>query len=200
MNQLLTKTDYTPEDLLALPNGDDYELVDGILVERHMGARSSLVGGRIVQFLGSFAGEQPLGWVLSADAAYQCFPNAPNKVRKPDASLIRLGRLQGEELPEGNIRLAPDLAAEVVSPKDGYYEVEQKVEEYLRAGVRLVWVVNPALRKVRIHRADDTVTDVREDGELSGEDVAPGFRCRVSDLFRPPAGVPTQAPAPNGPG
>jgi Uma2 family endonuclease len=48
-----------------------------------------------------------------------------------------------EQLPEGHTRIAPDLAAEVMSPNDLAYEVDRKVKEYLAAGVRLVWVINP---------------------------------------------------------
>jgi Uma2 family endonuclease len=184
-----TKVEVTPEDLLAMPDGDRYELVDGALVERKMGTRSSWVGGQVYSLLTQHCKAQPVGWALPADAGYQGFPDGPNKVRKPDASFIRLGRVPGEELPEGWLKLAPDLAVEVVSPNDLYCEVEEKVHQYLRAGVRLVWVVNPELRKVRIHRIDGTVADLGDGQELSGEDVVSGFRCPVAELFRPPAGV-----------
>jgi Uma2 family endonuclease len=190
MNQVIStavKPRYTPEDLLAMPDGDSYELVDGKLVERHMGARSSWVSGRVYRLLSNLCEENPLGWVWPADNGYQCFPGSPNLVRKPDVSFIRLGRLPGEELPEGFVRLAPDLAVEVISPNDLYHEVEQKVHEYLHASVRLVWVINPHLNKVRVHRADGTVTDLHATDELSGEDVVPGFRCRVGELFVVPA-------------
>lgn len=187
MNQIATKPPFTPEDLMAIPNGDDYELVNGELVERHMGGRSVWVGGNLGYRLHGWNDEHGAGWVLPADASYQCFPGVPNLVRKPDVSFISRGRLPDDELPDGNFRVAPDLAAEVVSPNDLYYDVEQKVAEYLAAGVRLVWVVNPVSERVRVHRADGTVADLRGDAELNGEGVLPGFRCRVSDLFKAPA-------------
>ena len=81
-----------------------------------------------------------------------CFPDAPAKVRKPDASFIRRGRLPGEALPDGFCPIPPDVAAEVVSPNDLAYEVDEKVGEWLRAGVRLVWVINPRARIVAVHR------------------------------------------------
>ena len=83
--------------------------------------------------------------------------------------------------------IVPDLAVEVVSPNDLSEEVEEKVDEYLRAGVRLVWVVHPQRKTIRIHRADGTVQDLRQTDELSGEDVIAGFRCPVSEVFRLPA-------------
>lgn len=107
-------------------------------------------------------------------------------MRRADASFIHKDRLPLIEELQGHCPVAPDIAAEVVSPNDLYYEVEEKVEEYLDAGVKLVWVVNPPTRTVRVHRADGTVTDLGEEDELSGEDVLPGFRCRVRDLFEDP--------------
>ena len=69
--------------------------------------------------------------VLPEGTSYQCFPAAPEKVRRPDTSFIRLGRLPGEELPEGHLRIAPDLAVEVVSPNDKEENLTIKVANYL---------------------------------------------------------------------
>jgi Uma2 family endonuclease len=125
-----------------------------------------------------------LGWLLNSGASYQTILN--RRIRKPDLSFICLGRLPDEQIPDGYIKLAPDLAVEVISPNDIHYETDQKVDEYLKAGTRLVWVVNPVVRTVLIYRADGSIGGVRESGELDGEDVIPGFRCRVADLFATP--------------
>lgn len=87
------------------------------------------------------------------------------------------------ELERGFLRIAPDLAVEVVSPNDTVYEVDEKVEELLAAGVRLVWVLNPETRIVEVHRLDGTVSKLHVADELSGEDVLPGFTCPVAELF-----------------
>src|SRR4051794_14117055 len=100
MTVLTAPVRYTPEDLLTMADGDRYELVDGYLVERDMGLKSSWVGGRLVHLASGYCDANGLGWVLPADASYQCFPYRPNLVRKPDMSFIRRGRLPGEELPE----------------------------------------------------------------------------------------------------
>ena len=76
--------------------------------------------------------------------------------------------------------------AEIVSPNDLYYEVEEKVREYRAAGVGLIWVVNPPTRTVLVRRPDGSAAEVGENGELDGEQVLPGFRCRVSELFLRP--------------
>ena len=67
---------YTPEDLLAMPDGKSYELVDGRLVERQMGAESSEIGGNLYFRLRLFCREHDLGIVWPADNGYQCFPAA----------------------------------------------------------------------------------------------------------------------------
>ena len=175
----------TPEDLLAMPGEKSYELVHGQLVERNMGLESSWVNGRLLARLDRFSEEHALGWVFNAENGYQCFPQDPGRVRRPDVSFIRFGRLPGERLPEGWARIAPDLAIEVVSPNDTAYELDEKIEEYREAGVSLVWVINPKSRAVRVHRKDGSVSYFREGEELSGEDVVPGFRCPLREIFPP---------------
>ena len=179
----LTETLFTPDDLLTMPDGDRYELVDGHLVERSMGSWAGFVEGRLFFLLPQFSFRKGLGQALSSAVSYQCFGR--NRVRKPDVSFIRAGRLPDDRVPEGHIRVVPDLAVEVVSPTDVLYEIDRKVAEYLEAGVPLVWVINPDTRVVIIYRLDRSIGGVREGGELDGEGAVPGFRCLVADLFTP---------------
>ncbi len=179
----VTEKTYTPADLLVMPDAVSFELVDGRLVERNVSALSSWVGGRLHRLIDVFVNENRLGWAWPTDQGYECYPDSPGKIRKPDVSFIRRERMPQGPGPDGYITIAPDLAAEVLSPNDLAYEVEIKVVEYLGAGVRLVWVINPEMRTVHIHRGDGSVGWLREDDELSGEDVLPGFRVRVSSLF-----------------
>jgi Uma2 family endonuclease len=190
MSTVATEKRVTPEDLLAMPEGERYELVDGQLVEHTMSTWSSYVAGVMLWLLTSFCRERNLGWVLPEGTTYQCFPDAPNTVRRTDVSFIRRERMSFEQaIAPGHNRIAPDLAVEVVSPNDLLSEVNEKVQEYLRARVQLVWVVDPEARIVQVHRLRGQGTILRENDELEGEDVLPGFRCRVADLFAPPAGV-----------
>jgi Uma2 family endonuclease len=91
--------------------------------------------------------------------------------------------LPDERVPKGDIAIAPDLAVESVSPNDTYEEVEVKVGEYLRAGVRLVWVISPETRTLLVRRPDKTATTLDTTDTLGGEGVIPGFTCLVGDLF-----------------
>jgi Uma2 family endonuclease len=184
MSTVLEKT-YTPEDLLAMPDRKSYELVDGQLVERNVSVLSSWVGGQVYHVVDSFVREHQLGWAWGADLGYVCFPDTPGKVRKPDVSFVRKERLPEGLTSEGYLYIPPDLAVEVMSPNDLAYEVDHKVGEYLDAGVPLIWVINPEARTVYIHRRDVSGSVLREQDELSGEDVLPGFCCRVSTLFPP---------------
>ena len=179
------KTRHTPDDLLSMPDGDRYELVDGQLVEKNMGTKSSWVASHLYHRIQSFLDERPLGWALT-EASYQCFADDSRKVRRPDVSFIRMGKLPNEELPDGHCPVVPDLAAEVISPNDTQYEVAAKVEEYLAAGISLVWVVNPNTKTVQVYRREQSEAEyLHENDELSGEDVLPDFRCQLRDIFPP---------------
>jgi Uma2 family endonuclease len=194
---------YTPEDLLAMPDGKSYELVDGQLVERNLGAESSEVGGNLHSNLHVFCRDHDLGKVWPADNGYQCFPHAPGLVRRPDVSFVKKGRLPGDVSPKGWVRIRPDLAVEVVSPGDSAEELEEKLEDYQRVDVPLVWVIYPRRRKARVFRLDGPPVVLGEDDELSGEDIIPGFRCPLRKILPrlAPAGEPATAPAgPDGAG
>ncbi|MBX3439047.1 MAG: Uma2 family endonuclease [Planctomycetaceae bacterium] len=176
----------TPDDVLAMPDGDRYELVNGELKERQMSELSSWVAGKIIRLLGPFE-DQGAGWIFPEGTSYQCFPWDPLMFRRADASFIARNRRPDGPTGSGHIRIAPDLAAEVVSPHDSLYDVEAKVADYLEAGVQVVWVVNPDRRTITIHRLSDpsAPTRLKETDELCGEGVLEGFRCRVGDLFPP---------------
>lgn len=173
----------TPEDLLAMPDGKAYELVNGKLVERKMGAESS----RIVQIINArveiHADNNRLGLSWGADCSYRIFGKDAATVRRPDGSFIAKGRLPNDLPPQGHIEIFPDLVIEVVSPHDLAAEVDNKVEEYLQAGVRLIWVVYPESKHVLVYRAGSTVQRLGIEEELSGEDVLPEFRLAISKIF-----------------
>jgi Uma2 family endonuclease len=183
MTPATLETLHTPEDLLTLPDGHRYDLIDGRLVERPMGALSSLIAAAVIQLLRQHAHTHGLGLVFATDCGYQIFPENPSRVRYPDGSFIARGRLPGDRPPPGHVRVVPDLVVEVVSPNDTAYAVEEKVEEYLRVGVRLTWVVYPGTQRVLVFRSDNRVTRLAPTDPLSGEDVLPGFACPVAELF-----------------
>jgi Uma2 family endonuclease len=176
----------TPEQLAMMPNDKEFELVEGRLVERKMGNKSSWIANQLAMRLGNYVDEHRLGWVFVFEAGYRLSPDRPNNVRKPDVSFVAFGRLPNEEPADGYDHLAPDLAIEVTSPHDTVHELEEKVEEYLAAGVRMVWVINSELRAAKVYLPDGRIQAIREDQELDGGDVVLGFHCRLGDIFEYP--------------
>ena len=182
MNELPTQL-LEPEDLLKMPDGDHYELIDGKPKEKPMGAQSDEIAVNVAGILRQFVKAHRLGRVYGSQTGFQCFSKDPKAVRMPDTSFVATGKLPGDQTPEGYIKIAPNLAVEVISPNETYEEVEIKVKEYRSAGVKLIWVVSPKARTVVIRRLDGTCAELDEAGTLSGEDVIPGFTCPVAELF-----------------
>jgi Uma2 family endonuclease len=179
---------YTPDDLLRMPDGDHYELIDGQLVEREMCMLASFVAGVIYHLLARHCFPKQAGWPFHEGTTYQCFPAHPNQVRKADVSVFRWERRTTVDIrAEGHCLLHPDLVVEVVSPNDEVYDVDAKVQEWLDAGVSRVWVVNPVQRTVAVHRRAGPGVILHEQDELTGDEAVPGFQCRVADLFSLPA-------------
>jgi len=188
MNAVGLEPVITAEDLLSMPDGKDFELVDGNLVERNMSVLSSWVGGQIFRRLDEFASTNDLGTVWPADNGYQCFPDDPRMVRRADAAFVQKGRLSAEDMKSGFLKVVPDLVVEVISPNDLAHEVERKVSEYLAAGVRLIWIIEPESRTLRVQRADGSGSLLKGDAVISGESVVPGFEVPLRVIF-PPVGT-----------
>ena len=159
------------------------ELVDGKVVTLPSSVRSSLTAGKIHCRIWQYCEAHPIGEALPASAGVQCFPDDPDRVRKPDGCFIRQEKLTPQVLSGEFLTVVPDLVVEVVSPNDLATEVDRKVAEYLEAGVQLVWVINPETRTGRVHRGNGTISPVQKADDLDGEQVLPGFRCRLSDVL-----------------
>ena len=173
----------TAEDLLHLnvPNKRT-ELVKGVLVVREpAGGRHGRVAMELGRLLANHVHARGLGRVYAAETGFTLF-RAPDTVRAPDVAFTGSERLLEPE-PVGFPEQAPDLAIEVLSPGDRPGEVLAKVADWLSAGARLVWVVDPERRLARAYREDGTETLVTADEALDGEDVVPGFSCQQSAVL-----------------
>jgi Uma2 family endonuclease len=194
------KSEVTPEELLAIPDGGHYELIDGELKERRASVLSNFIASEISATLRNHCREHRSGWVFGAELGHRCFPWQPKKVRRADVSFVSWGRYSWQQLTEdGFMTIPPDLALVVVSRNDVAGELEEKFEDYLRARVRLVWVAYPRLHIVQAHRADGTIGRFRAHDQLSGEDVLPSFRYKVEDLFPTPPEIETYGPTSSAP-
>jgi Uma2 family endonuclease len=168
-----------------LPERKGYEYLEGTWVKLHMGNLSTELAFKLVRRLADFVDAENLGKVYPHEFAYQIWPNAPRRYRKPDGSFISWERLTPEAADQPFAHIAPDLAIEVVSPGDRGSDIEEKVQAYFDAGVRLVWVLFPKTRSVHVYRADGSAVRLVGDATLTGEDVVPGFSVKVSELFPP---------------
>jgi len=174
----------TAEDLGLLPDdGQKHELVAGEFTHTPpSGFLHGTITGNFARLLGEYVTKHELGMISIAEAAFKLRQN-PDTVRAPDVAFVSKDRILAQGKPEKFWEGAPDLAVEVVSPNDQFDDVVEKVQEYLAAGAHLVWVALPRSKSVMVYRANGTVKLVREDEELSGEKVLPGFACPVQNIF-----------------
>jgi Uma2 family endonuclease len=188
MSTTATPPVLTAGDLLRLPDGGrGFELVHGELRELNVSKESSRIAGEIYFRLRLHCQTHDAAWVYPEGTSYKCFPDDPEGHRRADASVILFDRMPPATYKdEGHCKTVPDLVAEVVSPNDLAEDVEEKRDEWLAAGVKVVWVVSPATRTVRVHRADGGTALLRASDTLTVEDVLPGFACPVGELFRRP--------------
>jgi Uma2 family endonuclease len=107
----------------------------------------------------------------------------PLTVRVPDAAWVSGERIPADGYALARWHVAPDLAAEVVSPRNTRRDLEERVADFLSAGTRLVWVVDPRPRTVTVHRPGEEPLLLGVMDELSAGDVLPGFGAPVLALF-----------------
>lgn len=174
----------TAEELLRMPkDGFRYELVKGELKKMSpAGIEHGAVAVNLTIILGQHVKANQLGIVCAAETGFKIATD-PDTVLAPDISFVRRERIPESGLPKAFWPGAPDLAVEVVSPGDARKEVAKKAEDWLEAGASAVWVVNPKQRTVTVHRPQAEANTLGEDDELDGQDVVPGFRCRVAEIF-----------------
>jgi len=174
---------WTAEDLLALGEEARYELIEGRLVPMSpTGLSHGYMEARIVALLWTYLREHPIGILVTGKVGF-VLRRDPDTVRAADIAFIRADRLPPEGLPSGFFEGAPDLAVEILSPFDRYPDLLHKVSQWLEAGTRLVWVVDPVRRTVTAFQPDGALRLLDESAELDGGDVLPGFRYPVQDLF-----------------
>ena len=174
----------TADELLKLPRGRfRYRLVKGELITMSpAGSEHGAIVVNLTVLLGQHVKANKLGIVFGAETGFIIEEN-PDTVLAPDVAFISREHIPESGIPKKYWPGAPDLAVEVLSPGDTTREVEKKVDQWLSAGARLVWTVNPKRKSVAVHRASDDASSFSETDELDGEDVVPGFRCRVSEIF-----------------
>jgi Uma2 family endonuclease len=170
----------TIDDLLQ-PENAGCELVDGTLVEKAVGLEESFLGSWLLTLLNQFVMAGNLGIITGEQGFLELLPGL---VRGPDVAFTSWDRMRNRRRPSEPIPpLAPDLAVEVLSKSNPRAEMARKRGEYFRAGVRLVWEIDPRKRGVRVYTAADQFTDLSPGDALDGGAVLPGFTLPLADLF-----------------
>jgi Uma2 family endonuclease len=164
--------------------GERMELIDGVLREKEgVSQRHGEIELQISVPLYSHVIKGGLGRVYPSDTQFIVLRD-PEKILIPDVAFVRAERLPPEDERWHIAPFAPDLAVEVVSPNDRFDHVIEKIELYQRAGVPLIWLVQPRRRAVEVHVLGQPPRLLREGDVLDGGDVVPGFRLPVADIFR----------------
>ena len=183
MESMTTKAPITAHELMQMTIPDkEVELVRGVLLVREpAGGLHGSLSNDLAYRLTGFVKRHDLGTVFGQDTGFQIEAD-PDTVRAPDVAFVSKARLPGAP-PEEYPALAPDLAVEIISPNDRPGAVLAKAGAWLEAGTRLVWVLDPRARQVHVHRAGGSLALLGPGDVLDGEDVLPGWSCRISELM-----------------
>ena len=177
-SSLLTAADI---ERLSLPD-KQFELVRGRLVVREPpGTRHGVIAAELLYRVSDFVRRHSLGVVCAQDTGFK-IRSDPDTVRAPDLAFISRERVA--RIPDrGYAELAPDMVTEVLSPDDSPGEVLAKIADWLDAGTKLVWVIDPRRVEARVYREDGSLSILTANASLEGEAVLPGFTCSLREIL-----------------
>ena len=169
-----------------MPDDAYYEVVDGEVYRMpNNGMEHGVRGMRLAGPLTMYIYQHSLGEVLHPDTRYVLDEDEEGirRMRGPDLSFIRRERMPLPPYPPGFVRLVPDLIVEVRSPHDTFSELRRRINDFLEAGTRLAWLVDPLKRTVTVFAPGRELHTLDAAAELDGEDIVPGFRLAVGSIF-----------------
>lgn len=169
--------------MAGLPDGA--ELVDGeVVVTPPPSFDHNYLARALFRSMDAHALAHALGECFPDGSGYELpIPGRPHVFRTPDASFVRAERIPRPRVRHRAPAVAPDVAAEVLSPSDTYSVVAAKIRDYHDAGTGVVWLVDPETRTVEVHASGQAVRALREGDTLDGGDAFPGFALPVARLF-----------------
>ena len=182
----MTTTDrwLTAEEFEHLPDdGKLYELIDGVRREiLHLTMWQGEVEVNLAMRLHTHIRDRVPGRVSIGKVAFILRRN-PDRVRAADVAFIRQERVPPVEERQHIMEVIPDLVVEILSKHDTVEEISDKIDDWLGAGVQMLWVVDPFRRTLTIYQPGRDPTLLGEHGTLEGDPVVPGFRCPVAEIF-----------------
>lgn len=170
----------TEDDLERAPK-PICELIDGVLVEKAMGNRESLLGSWLNRLIGNHVEANDLGIVLGEAGHLRL----GTQLRAPDVTYIPWAEFPNGEIPEDEAywSVAPGLIVEVLSPTNTKAEIDRKLQELFAAGCKLAWVIDPRAKTAKVYTSAKKFKELDEGGTLDGGKVLPGFGLKLADLF-----------------
>ncbi len=177
-------------DFCCLPENRDrfFELESGDVVELNRpNIRHGVVCANVARILGNYVYDRQKGYVVSNDAGL-IVERDPDTVNGPDVFLYDQSR-PFDELPFPYDEQLPALIVEVLSPSDRLGKVVKKVTRFLDRGTSLVWVIDPEARNLTLYRPEQHPVVYEGTEEVTGFDILPDLKIRVTDFFSTPGNV-----------
>lgn len=175
---------YTVDDLEQFPDDGKFrELVNGEIVEWDMPSwKHAVLEAELTSIIRNFVRERRLGTVGSGEGMVRIL-GSKHDARGSDIEFCRRGRRSREEADLPAALTPPDLVVEIISPSERDDRVQAKVNDWLRAGVQLLWYVDPETGDTTVYQGDETSV-VPADEMLDGGDVLPGFQIRLGSVLQ----------------
>lgn len=173
---------YTIDDLAGLPDdGKRRELDDGQIVEWDVpDFEHGFFLAVLERIIGLFVSEHRLGAMTGGDQMVRILQSR-HSARGADVAFYRRGRIPTDRRAAATVGV-PDFVIELISPSDRAADVQRKVHDWLRTGVKLLWYVNPETGDTTVYHAG-RLRYAGPDDALTGEDVLPGFTMRMRDVL-----------------
>ncbi len=177
---------WTVTDLLTLADDENhYELVRGdLMMMSPASPGQGRYASRLDRALGQYVDDHDLGEVYTAEPGFELQPEPEPVVRAPDLAFVCKERIPPLDQQAGFWPIAPDLAVEIISPSETAVMVQAKVQDYLEAGVRLIWLVYPESKTVVEYQSATQIRQLGFAQSLDGGQVISGFNYPLKNLFR----------------
>ncbi len=173
----------TAEQLFDMGEDSRKELVRGELRDvTPSGFEHGAIALEIGAIIRNYVRSKNLGIALAAETGF-VLEREPDTVRAPDVSFVSASKLAGEFDRKRFLEQAPDLAVEIISPSDTASDVQEKVDDYLKSGVKLIWLGYPSRQEVVEYRSRQEVRILSLNDQLDGWQVLPGFSHSIKELF-----------------
>ncbi len=177
------ETEICDESAKMIDAEKQIEIVDGEVEIKDMaGARHGGISARIIVKIGIYLEDNPIGNLYTPDTLFSIGDND----RMPDVSFVSVNRIPETGEPEGQWEIAPDLAIEVVLPTDVYTKILKKIREYLNAGVKQVWLIEPEFQTLAIYTPPMKSETLTAEDTLICKEILPNFKLPLKDIFRQP--------------